>query len=291
MPNTITRSQVFPDDDFPLACIRIEDHGGSDVLHQHEFHELVVILAGRGRHITDSEEYALEAGDVFLLRGDMAHGYADTERMTLVNILFDPERLRLPTAMLRDLPGYHALFRIEPAMRFQDRLKSRLRLQGEDQGVAAGMIARLQQELSGQAPGYRFLACAHLMQLIGFVSRCYSTDERQRARPFLRLGEVLSHIELHYREPITVAQLTRIAHMSESSLMRQFRQVMNRSPLDHIIRVRVRKAAEMLQRGDVRVTEAAFACGFGDSNYFARQFRRVMGMSPRQYRQQHPPPR
>jgi len=122
------------------------------------------------------------------------------------------------------------------------------------------------------------------MHLIGFVSRCYSHPDRSAERPFLRLGEVLSYIELHYRQPITVAQLTRIAHMSESSLMRQFRRVLSRSPIEHVIRVRVLKAAEQLQRGDVRVTEAAFACGFTDSNYFSRQFRRVMGTSPREYR-------
>ena len=164
------------------------------------------------------------------------------------------------------------------------RLRSRLRLKGEELSEVAGMVARLQHELARKSPGYRYLACAHLMHLIGFVSRCYSHPDRHAERPFLRMGEVLSYIELHYREPITVAALTRIAHMSESSLMRQFRRVLSRSPIEHVIRVRVQKAAELLQRGDVRVTEAAFACGFTDSNYFSRQFRRVMGTSPREYR-------
>lgn len=283
MPRKLIGTSFFPDGDFPLACMRIDNHRATDV-HRHDFYELVVILAGRGRHITDREEYTLEAGDVFLLRGHMAHGYADTEHMTLVNILFDPDRLALPMPLLRDLPGYHALFRIEPRLRTYDRLRSRLRLNGEDLAEVAGIIARLQHELTRKAPGYRFQACAHLMHLIGFVSRCYSHPDRNTERPFLRLGEVLSYIELHYRDPITVAQLTRLAHMSESSLMRQFQRVLSRSPIEHVIRVRILKAAEHLQRGDVRVTEAAFACGFTDSNYFSRQFRRVMGTSPREYR-------
>jgi AraC-like DNA-binding protein len=263
--------------------MRVDNHRATNI-HRHDFYELVVILAGRGRHITDREEYTLEAGDVFLLRGNMAHGYADTEHMTLVNLLFDPDRLALPMPLLRDLPGYHALFRIEPRLRIYDRLRNRLRLQTEELTEVAGMIGRLQHELTRKAPGYRFQACAHLMHLIGFVSRCYSHSGRNAERPFLRLGEVLSYIELHYRNPITIGQLTSIAHVSESSLMRQFRRVLSRSPIEHVIRVRVLKAAELLQRGDVRVTEAAFACGFTDSNYFSRQFRRIMGASPREYR-------
>ncbi|OGV71921.1 MAG: hypothetical protein A3K19_07425 [Lentisphaerae bacterium RIFOXYB12_FULL_65_16] len=283
MPRKLIRTSVFPDGEFPLECRRIDNHGATGI-HRHDFYELVVILAGCGRHITDREEYTLEAGDVFLLRGDMAHGYADTEHMTLVNILFDPDRLALPMRLLRDLPGYHALFRIEPRLRTYDRLRSRLRLQAEELAEVAGMIGRLQHELTRKAPGYRFQACAHLMHLLGFVSRCYSHPDRNMERPFLRLGEVLSYIELHYREPITVAQLTRMAHMSESSLMRQFHRVLSRSPIEHVIRVRILKAAEQLQRGDARVSEAALACGFTDSNYFSRQFRRIMGTSPREYR-------
>jgi AraC-like DNA-binding protein len=288
MVRRIKFAEVFKDSSFPLACLRISDHRDCG-LHRHEFHEIVVILTGRGRHVTEREEYPLEAGDVFLLRDDMAHGYAGTDRMTLVNILFDPRRLALPLDYLRDLPGYHALFRVEPRLRSFHRFRNRLRLSEAKLAEAAGIIARLQQELERKAPGYRFQASAHLMNLIAFVSRCYAGSERQTDRPLIRIGETLSYIEQRYREPITVRQLTQIAHMSESSLMRTFRRVLNRSPIEHVIRVRVLKAAEWLRRGDARVTEAAYNCGFSDSNYFSRQFRQVLGVSPRDYRARHQP--
>jgi AraC-like DNA-binding protein len=286
MPRRSVSPSVFQDPEFRLACLRIDNHGNTRI-HRHDFHELVVILAGRGRHITDREEYGLEAGDVFLIRGDMAHGYADTERMTLVNILFDPTRLGLPMSLLRDLPGYHTLFRVEPRLRAASGFRNRLRLQEEELAEVAGMIVRLQQELTRKMPGYRFQASAQLMTLIAFVSRCYSHPDRHEEKPLLRMGEVLSYIEQNYREPITIRQLTKIAHMSESTLMRQFRRVMSRSPIDHVIRVRILKAAERLKRGDTRVTEAAFDSGFSDSNYFSRQFRQVLGVSPREYRKRH----
>ena len=290
MEARIKASSVFTEDEsFPLSVRRVEDHEDCGV-HSHEFHELVVILAGRGRHITERKASPLEAGDVFLIRGNMRHGYGDMDGMTLVNILFDPRRLRLPMAFLRDLPGYHALFRVDPQMKAHERVRSRLRLSEEELAEAAGMIVRLQQEMARRKPGYRFLACTHLMALIGFLSRCYAHASRHADRPLLRMGEVLSHIEQNCAEPITIRQLTRIAHMSESTLMRTFRRVLGRSPIEHVIRVRIQRAAEMLQQGDVRVTEAAFKCGFSDSNYFSRQFRKVMRTSPRVYRARHRDP-
>jgi len=283
MTNRTKSEHVFKDPAFPLTVMRLENHGNTAV-HSHEFHELVVILEGRGRHIADGQEYQIDAGDVFLIRGDMKHGYADTDRMTLVNILFDPRRLRLPLSYLEDLPGYQALFRVEPGLRAHEGFRNRLRLSEEYLAEAAGMIFRLQQELKDCKPGYRFHACAYLMSLIGFLSRCFGHATEHAGRPMLRMGEVLSYIEQHYREQVTVKDLTRIAHMSESTLMRTFRRVLGRSPVAHVIRVRVLRAADLLQRGGVRATEAAFECGFNDSNYFSRQFRRVLGVSPREYR-------
>jgi AraC-like DNA-binding protein len=276
-------STIFPDRGFPLACLRHERHGATE-LHSHDFHELVVILGGHGRHITEDRNYPIQAGDVFLIRGDMAHGYADTDRMALVNILFDPRRLRLPMAGLADVPGYQALFRVEPRLRQADQFRHRLRLPPPALTGVAEMLALLTGELDRKAPGYRFAATTHLMNLIGHLSRLYFETPRMDQQPLQKMSEVLSYIEEHYREPIRMKALARRAGMSESTLTRAFRKVMGCSPIEHVIRVRIGRAADLLRRSGMRVTEAAFECGFTDSNYFARQFRKIMGVSPRQHR-------
>lgn len=280
----LTASKVFHDHGFPLSCLRHERHGATD-LHSHDFHELVVILGGHGRHVTEAGNYPIQAGDVFLIRGDLAHGYADTDRMALVNILFDPRRLRLPTAGLADVPGYHALFRVEPRMRQADQFRHRLRLPPGDLAEAAEMIARLTNELDRKTPGYRFAAVTHLMSLIGFLARGYFRTPRADRRPLRKMSEVLSFIDTHYQEPVTMERLTQLAGMSESTLTRAFHKIMGCSPIEHVIRVRIGRAADLLRRSGMRVTEAAFESGFADSNYFTRQFRKVMGVSPREYRQ------
>ena len=48
--------------------------------------------------------------------------------------------------------------------------------------------------------------------------------------------------------------------------------------------VRCRKGAELLKGTDRTITDIAFDCGFSDSNYFTRCFRKTMEMTPKQYR-------
>jgi AraC-like DNA-binding protein/quercetin dioxygenase-like cupin family protein len=281
-------SRLFgsPEERFPLVVkgmIRQTDLG----LHEHDVSELVIIQGGRGIHFTEEESYPVAAGDVFVIHRSLGHGYRDTEDLQLVNILYLLDGLRLPTDELRILPGYHALFSLEPSYRRRHHFKSRLRLDLEDLARVDDLAERLETELGRREPGFEFMARAFFMQVVGFLSRCYSRMRTDSARPLLRLGEALSHLERNYRDPIRLDELCRIAHMSESSLLRAFRRATGHSPIAYLIRLRILRACDLLRLGETDVTEAAFQVGFTDSNYFTRQFRKVMGESPGRFRKRH----
>ena len=72
--------------------------------------------------------------------------------------------------------------------------------------------------------------------------------------------------------------------MAPSTLLPVFRKVTGYSPIDYLLHVRLAKAAEMLQKTELPISEIALECGFTDSNYFSRQFRRHCNSSPRDYR-------
>ena len=74
--------------------------------------------------------------------------------------------------------------------------------------------------------------------------------------------------------------------MSQRSFMRAFQAAMGSSPVAHLIRLRLNRAATLLRHNDESITDIAFRVGFSDSNYFTRQFRNVMGVSPREYQRQ-----
>jgi len=291
MPRKVQSTDVFADEGFRLRVMRITDgsHGKrvSVSLHSHEFHELVVVTGGSGRHVMADEEYPIAAGDVFLIRGKAAHGYSEADELTYVNVLFDPDSLGLPVRDLRRVPGYHVLFRVEPKLRGVHKLKGCLKLSPDQLAETSHLISLTEAELIEKRPGYRYMAVAHLMQMIGYLSRCHSRGEDSERRPLLKVGEVLSHIDRHYCDALSVDDLCGIADMSESSLARTFHDVVGRPPMDYVIRVRIGKAEDLLKRTRLSVTEVAFRCGFSDSNYFSRKFRSVTGRSPREYRRSH----
>ncbi len=61
------KSDCFTDPAFPLACWIDERHGDMEI-HTHDFHELVLILSGHGRHLVCGRGYDLEAGCVYFSR-------------------------------------------------------------------------------------------------------------------------------------------------------------------------------------------------------------------------------
>ena len=266
--------------------MRLPNHGSNAVQHRHEFHELVLILDGRGVHRVGNEEYPLVPGDVFAILGDTSHGYPEVDDLYLINILYDPVRLGLTQADIGALPGYHALFSLEPMIRGTRQFRNRLRLTPDQLAQATQIIAEMEDELGSKRHGRYFLACAHLMRLIAYLSRAYAQINEERTIPVTQLSKLLAYMERHYREPLQVADLTRVAAMSQTSLMRHFSQTIGHSPIEHLLRIRVSKAQTLLRQSDLPIGAIALEVGFCDGNYLARQFRRLTGQAPSAYRRQ-----
>lgn len=277
-------ASFFVDPQFRMRVMRVPAHGAMAEQHSHAFEELVIILDGHATHQVGRESYEISAGDVFVLLGGMSHSYPEVKGLSLINVLYDPDHVRLPLTDLGTLPGYHALFRVEPTLRRHQHYSNRLKLSIDELGRLAGMVAELDHELRQCPPGYRFMATMHFMEIVGYLARCYDRIPVREVRPVTQISDLLSYMEQHYTQPLAIDDLLKVAHMSQSSLFRTFRQIMGRSPLDYLIHLRVGKAAQLLQSSSLRVREVSDAAGFADSNYFTRQFRAITGVSPREYR-------
>ena len=266
---------------FPLA-VRKEDPQLALEFHSHEFMELVVIENGFGIHFTEQESYPIAAGDVFVIRPRGAHGYSNARNLVLTNILFNPERLGLPLGEIENLRGYQALFG-EQAPSARVGFRSRLRLDLKQLTQVEGLVSALAMNLDRKEPGYTFMAKAFFMQIICALSRCYSEQQLQ-ARPSLtRIASAIALIEAGYAGAISLGALAAAAKMSLSSLHRDFKAATGLAPKEYLIRLRAMRGAELLRQGRFNVTETAMQVGFNDSNYFSRQFRAVMKISPRQF--------
>lgn len=278
---------------FPLAVRRVRTdaahtpshpHDLTEVEHHHDFYELVLVTQGTALHWLEGHEFPVAAGDVFLLQGRQRHYFHDRANLHLMNVMYDPEKIRLPENELRKLPGYCALFLLEPSYRRQHRFESRLHLQRIPLARAEQLAAEMEKELLEKKDGFEAALYAKLIELIVYLSRLYSSSETTEARALLRVGRVIGALESDCSRDWKVDELLRIAHMSRSNLMRVFRRATGQSPIEYLIRLRIRKAMELLRNTEQTITEIALETGFNDSNYFSRQFKEITRESPSAYR-------
>jgi len=253
-------------------------------LHTHSFAELVIILSGTGHHRVAGQLLPIAAGDVFVILGNRAHGYEDLHNLYLVNLFFEPALLESLTYDLSRLPGFHALFTLEPQWRGDGDISAHLKLDSSQLDKAMGLVQRIENEIDCGEDGYRYMSIVHFRRLVGELSRCYSGAQHPGARRLTRIGAAIGYLEQHLDEPVTLEELTELSDLSASTLNRAFRRAVGLPPLAYHLRLRIRRAGDLLRTTDLSVTELAGQTGFDDANYFARQFRNTMGMSPSAYR-------
>lgn len=288
------RADFFPKDGCPIALRTIQgdqpiQHEGdlTDIRHTHDFSELVIITGGGGEHWINGASYQVEAGDIFLIQGNTEHCFRKRHNLDMYNIMFDDSYLKDHLHSLRSLSGFNAFFLFEPTYRRSHKFKSRLHIGPETMLPLETELQRMVEEMKDERPGSDLILLAKALEIFVFISREYSRTRNPMARSLCRLGELISLLEQRYREHWTIEKISRIAAMAPSTLLPVFRKVTGHSPIDYLLHVRLSKAAEMLLKTEVPISQIAQECGFPDSNYFSRQFRRHCGASPRDYRKSH----
>ena len=133
--------------------------------------------------------------------------------------------------------------------------------------------------------GLRTALAAHLIG--NYTVDRWRPLARTRSLDAKRLQRVLDFIEARLADDISLDDLAREACLSPIHFSRLFHEATGLSPLRYVIERRIRAAQQMLSSDRSSITEVAFDAGFGSQDSFARAFRKIAGITPRQYRELH----
>lgn len=253
-------------------------------VHSHDFSELVVILQGSAVHIIEGREYPVTAGQVFLIHSGVSHGYKNVDGIEYINVMFQPEQL-LQLSELRLLPGFQALFYIEPFYRKEMNFKGMLTLNEAQLQEATKLLDLILTEYELQPQGYRLMIRSYFTALVGLLSRYYQIGSGADDNKALRIGEAVTYIEEHFLQPITLQAMADKAYLSTRQFQRVFTRNYHTTPMDYVIRKRLDYSCTLLRHPNLSISQVALESGFRDQNYYARQFRKVYNCTPSEYRE------
>ena len=261
------------------------EHDLTETEHFHNFSEVVFILNGQGTQVLEGNEYLVSAGDVFVLQGNQRHYFKDASNVEIVNVMFDIEtQPDIINNHIRQLEGYKALFVLEPHYRARHNFKNMLRLNRNELASIELILNTMFMEQENKREGYKIILSNRFEELIILLSRHYSDIETTKARALVRLSKVIDYMENNYSENLNIEDLSQKAYMSKRNFMRIFKGAVGLSPIHYLKQVRLQKARTMLRESNFQVAEISDTCGFTDSNYFIKCFRKAYSITPYKYR-------
>ena len=239
-------------------------------MHKHDDRvELNFILSGNGTQVIDGELCNVQAGDVLIHNGGVLHDESLMLYSKLKAWCIAVKNLKLPSRPVNELVPKNFRPRI-PCQAVADQL---------------AQLYPLVHHYAQQKDGYQIAnSLARAVVIIVYRIICSTVLTTNKGKIFI-VERVRNYIEEHYTEELTLAELNGLVRANEYYLSHVFKKATGYSPQQYILRRRIGKAQCLLIYTSLPLTEISARVGYEDSNYFSRAFKKIIGMSPRLYRQ------
>lgn len=251
-------------------------------LHWHTEFELNFVRTGTGIFRIEQQEIPVSEGDIFVLQPDTLHSISTCSGKGLCydTLVFHSSMLsgamedRCYTEFLR------------PVITGQNKIITPISSQDPDYVPLKKCIQNIMRCAQAGNGKQDLILKSELMKFLGLLD----DDQKIVQNTAMNIKETenlrcaLEYISVNYQEPITIEQLSQSAHLSKSYFMNLFRSRTGMGAIEYLNHFRVKAVCEILLNSDCSIAEAAFSCGFRNLSNFNRQFRKMVGISPAQYR-------
>ena len=265
-------------DAFPLEYYPVDEHHPRYNMphHWHGEAELLYVKKGQFLFSLNGREFMLNEGEVCYIPEGALHGGTPQKGCMYECLVFNTSALLKHNSLVRnylkDMAGSRAL--IQPVFT------------RAEMGILK-CVSRMLAASRAKEPGWELLMLAGLYDFYGTViQQNYRETATTDAAAYHRVRQIklaLEFIEQNYQKPITLEQLAHVSGLSAKYFCRYFRNILQRTPIDYLNYYRIERACSLLEGEKHSVTDVAYACGYNDSSYFVRCFKKYKGITPNQY--------
>jgi len=259
--------------------------------HWHPELEYIYVLEGKVDALIDEESFILEPGQGIMVNQNVLHAFRRVEGYEAVffSIVFHPFFIfGYGTAAL-------SVKYMNPVVNNPDLKYLILK---DDDPVTQPIIdcmKQVQDLYNSQAFGYEIACKATLCHLWNVLLKLPQNPKTSLAKSKRilndeeRIKEAIVFIEDHFAEPITLDEIAASIHISKSECCRCFQRVLRVTPFEYLLKYRIFYATKLMQQQDPAassISNLAITVGFGNISYFNKVFKRVLNMTPTEYKKQ-----
>lgn len=249
--------------DFPLELYSIDASHPQYVmqLHWHSDIEIIRVISGTLYLTLNSADYPLQSGESVVIPGGIAH-CAQPEECVYECLVF-------PSALLYATPKCHGI------------LKAELRHPVKFESLPEAEQLFEQFKAIGSKCS-EFAVISLIYSVIG-KTILLQTDEPVKTEENIdKIKPAITYITENFSSVVTVQDMADCCFMSTGYFSKCFKDATSQTPIEFLTVYRIETACELLLSG-MTVTDAAYNCGFNDLSYFIHIFKKLIGISPKQY--------
>lgn len=253
--------------------------------HWHEELELGYIQEGASKITTIGAEYVIREGDGFFINSnvmDMKQNDLPGTKTVEINHIFHPVFLSGHFKSLFETKYMNPIIKnrqIEVFIIRQGRAVSNQIL------TNLRRLKKLHREPNAEFQVRNILSETWLL-LMKELQENYDEHIPFRTEQRERLRNMIAYIHKHYADKITLSDIARASGVSEREASRCFKGSLGHSPVEYLIDFRLNESKKLLRESGLTITEISQKCGFSDSAYYGKAFRRTYGLTPGAYRAQ-----
>jgi len=265
--------------------VKGDDIAWNNPWHYHPEIEILYCVKGKGTNFIGNCIRTIEEGELLLLGKNLPHTRQRDARYYQENPSEKPESVVIQ--FRDDFLGEHF---------FELREFSHIHklLQGAKGGLKfyGSTLETVAQKLKGIRALNTTSAILELLSILDMLARSdefeflnaanYVSDAHEKYSQ--KINKVYHYTIEHFREPISLAQVASLTNHSPAAFCRYFKTRTRKSYFEYLTEIRIAYACERLMEGNLDVTQVCFASGFNNLSNFHKQFKKVMGLTPSEYR-------
>lgn len=262
-------------------------HQDDTVPHNHSFFEMVYVTGGMAVHTLNEKEEQVRQGDYFIIDYGSIHSYTKCQQLEVINCLFLPEVLDETLADSRSFDEILKVCLIRYYKQYFGMTPVNKIFHDED-GKILDLIQGIQEEYNQKEVGYMEIFRCRLQEILILTMRKIVDEKKSRRIKESQQSKatllMIQYLKNHYQERAVLSRFCEEYHYSLPYISRHFKQETGTSVSEYLQKLRIEKSCELLIKSDSSIQEVARAAGYDDVKFFNQLFRRLLHMTPREYR-------